>query len=349
MLYLPEDVLNNTGERRCHSLTSWKKILSGSLLSFESLWLLYKTIPAGHAPAFRELAYARARNKSVSYTEITLVTQASTNKLFRLVQLLDHWNGPISCAVYLPSEESIQDLFSFVESQNQLFHNMVTLHTLLERLLPGFSSYPINRLRNLALENIDTEYFFYVDIDFMPSTNMHKHLKDFFIQNKEPKRFSTLYVIPAFELNRGIHKIPGSQGELLDMISRREAQGFHMDHFSPGHNSTNFNQWYSCHTNGTYPIQYQYMFEPYVAGSRYGLHRFDDRFRGYGFNKWTWVAEANFRGYNFEVLCGVFLVHMTHKHNAQRKIHTKIVELQYWYEKIYWPIRYNITIGHHVE
>jgi len=218
---------------------------------------------------------------------------------------------------------------------------------LLENDRGGSSAYPINRLRNLALDNIDTEFFFYSDVDFVPSNNMHDYLKDFFSANKNSNRFSTLYVVPAFEFvgrSGDIKMIPGNKEQLLDMAFSGKVHGFHMDYFASGHNSTNFNHWLNCHSNETYSIKYQYMFEPYVAGSRHSLHRFDDRFRGFGVNKWSWIAEAHFRGYEFVVLCGVFLVHKNHAYDQEkRRISESAQKLQHWYETTYWHSRYNVN------
>jgi len=182
-----------------------------------------------------------------------------------------------------------------------------------------------------------------MDVDFMPSTSMHGYLKDFFSTNKDQDKYSTLYVIPAFELVGGVEyngRAPRTKEDLLDMVSLKMVKGFHMDYFSPGHNSTNFDYWYKCNRFETYSIQYKYMFEPYVVGSTHALHRFDDRLRGYGLNKWVWVAEASFRGYKFKVLCGAFVVHMAHKYNSLRRFSKDVEQMQQWYEEIYWPSRY---------
>lgn len=66
------------------------------------------------------------------------------------------------------------------------------------------------------------------------------------------------------------------------------------------------------------------------------------RFRGFGWNKVSWVTEAYLRDYHFEVLCDLFVIHVNH---ASRKkggldwtAHTQKIGL--WYEQIYWPKRY---------
>ena len=39
--------------------------------------------------------------------------------------------------------------------------------------------YPINFLRNVALEQVLTDYVFLNDVDFMPIPNMYKYLRSF--------------------------------------------------------------------------------------------------------------------------------------------------------------------------
>lgn len=328
----------STGRER-FPVRGLEQILSSQTVPLESLWLLYETIPRNLPLSLREISYVKSPRRSGPYSDVTLVTQMSMIKTDRLVNLLERWDGPVSCAVYLPSIESILDFFSFVKNQkHESFHDMVSLHVILER--PG-AAYPINRLRNLALENIETEYFFYVDVDFIPSQGIYHRLRDFVTLNTNPKRYSTLYVVPAFEVRGSPSVLPRTSDDLSGMILSGKAQGFHMEYFSKGHNSTNFTKWLGCHGK-SYPIEYTYMFEPYVVGSIHSIHHFDARMRGYGLNKWSWFVEANLRGYYFEVLCGIFLVHMDHEH-YQRRIGRDVIALQQWYEKTYWRTRYDVA------
>ena len=328
-------------------------IEEASLFSADTLLSLYDTLPERReSPSFREVSYAFARRDAVAFSgDITLVTQMSMDKFPRLTKLLQRWNGPISCAVYLTSRDSIQKLCSLISQQSEAFHRLVTLHVMLERppsltsILPG---YPFNRLRNLALDNIETEYFFYDDVDFMPSQDAYDYLREFISTNNDPNRFSTLYVIPAFEevmseeiSATNIAAIPSNKEELQMMIELNQAQGFHMDYFKAGHGSTQYNRWYNCTEEGKYQVDYKRGFEPYVLGTRHAIHRFEDRFRGHGHDKQSWISEAHFRGYNFEVLCGAFIFHLYHPEGRARATSAGNVKLNRWYEDIYWKSRYS--------
>ena len=69
------------------------------------------------------------------------------------------------------------------------------------------------------------------------------------------------------------------------------------------------------------------------------------RFRGFGWNRVSWINEANLRGYHFNVLCDLFVVHVNHpnkrkvdEHGHDWTQHTQ--KLGVWYEQTYWPARY---------
>ena len=49
-----------------------------------------------------------------------------------------------------------------------------------------------------------------------------------------------------------------------------------------------------------------------MVGTRHGIPSFDERLRGFGLNTAAWVTEAYLMGYQLEVLCDHFVVHMNH-------------------------------------
>ena len=315
---------------------------------------LYDTIPnatfSATSPPFREVSYAYMRRKPPPSEHITLVTQISVTKFARVLNLLERWNGPVSCAVYLPSPPDIEKLHHFIRGKDRALLDRVTFHVLLERPTPE-SSYPINRLRNLALHGIDTDFFFNCDVDFMPSVNAHDNMVQFLaLPPNAKRRFSTLWVLPAFERFpeapaksvETLALIPETKRELLSLLSQhKKIQPFHIDYFPLGHEPTNFDKWYKCPEGETYPANYSYYFEPYVVGNRYGIPNYIDLFRGFGTNKASWFADAHFAGYRFEVLCTHFVVHMNHPGRETRRLVS--APLKWWFLEQYLPGRYNAS------
>lgn len=130
------------------------------------------------------------------------------DRLTVLERSLLTWTGPVSLAIYIPvkepSEGGIQD-WQRLYVNKKISSLSISLPESSILLVPCLESdnYPINRLRNLALANVQTRYLFLVDADFQPSPGLeanfaaylrHHHHSKF--DKKSPKR---AFVVPAFE------------------------------------------------------------------------------------------------------------------------------------------------------
>ncbi len=259
---------------------------------------LYETLPSSESdstpPPFRDVSHAFPRKKTLPlHHSITLVTQISIPKLSRLLMLFERWNGPISCAVHIPSLAHIQELCLFVQSASQGFRDLVTFHVMLEKPSADYD-YPINHLRNLALHNIETDLFLYADVDFMPKRDAHEDLARFLahwqITHGQDVTYTTVFVLPAFEiLPNGndssvddLEHVPETKLELMSMIDEEKAQSFHVDFFAKGHGATDYWKWYHCKSGDSYGIDFHWSYEPYIIANRYGIPSFIEKFRGYG-------------------------------------------------------------------
>ena len=192
--------------------------------------------------------------------------------------------------MYISNEEAIGALHSLVGQQNRLFRELVTIHLLMESE-PRMKDYPMNRMRNLALANIDTQYFFNDDVDFMPSQNAHDLVRRFMANNTDPRRHHSLYVLPAFEAFgddeagavTSLKHVPPTRERLRQALDAGTVAGFHLEYNAKGQNASDYDRWYACEDEReTYAIEYQWMYEPYVVGSHLAMHLFDDRLRGFG-------------------------------------------------------------------
>ena len=114
---------------------------------------------------FRTHLYYLPHCTSNTTGETTLVTQLSMDRLHMLVPLLERWTGPASIALYLTDAEA-QDFVDHWEGSPSLTSRCnVGFHVMYKE----GNFYPINTLRNLALEHTETDYVFLTDIDFLPS------------------------------------------------------------------------------------------------------------------------------------------------------------------------------------
>ena len=127
---------------------------------------------------------------------ITVATQGSADRIMNLPRLAEKWKGPISMALILFNKAETERLETFLQlvqkvatgeetksdvltfAQATAFNRHVDIHCVhlktFEDSAPQMPRYPINLLRNIALEQILTEYVFVLDIDLIPSTEM-KH------------------------------------------------------------------------------------------------------------------------------------------------------------------------------
>jgi hypothetical protein len=261
--------------------------------------------------------------------DVVLATHASCSKL-KLEVLraqMSNWGGAVSAALYISSEQDIRSLGEFIASVNT-YH--ITIHVMLE--MPQKEGYPHNQLRNLALENIGSDYFVALDADFIPPKDSYSNLVSLVLSNKHFRnqvRNRRLFVLPAFEIfpKKGERfatpdMIPASKNQLKDMVKKKLANGFKMDVFPIGHEPTNFARWLQEDTNlknQFYNIEYSVNFEPYVLGYRPGIPRYWPHFRGFGHNKTSWFLELHRAGYSFGVLTDFYVVHLNHPNNLDLK------------------------------
>jgi len=263
---------------------------------------------------------------------ITIVTQCSIDRLPQLRSMCQAWSGIISVAIYIKENVELCK-----ERLNELFHEMercysvvLDISLLYENNLDRTDSdgvdvlYPINHLRNLALDNASSELVFLLDVDFVPSLNMHEMLinNDMYKDALNvSKKANLALVIPAFEINTNDTSIvahPRTKADIMNMVSLNNASPFHVERFAFGHRNTNYNYWYK--SNEIYGIEYELMYEPYIIIKRQGLRKYDERYRGYGMNKIVHIAGLAMKdNIKFAVLPNIFVSASEHKKSTAYK------------------------------
>jgi hypothetical protein len=258
--------------------------------------------------------------------QVTLVTQSSLDRLPRLAaQVVAYGNAPVSVALFVPSlvaDESGESGGDAVDGEARMLDSIRQFHAQLAAkgvrkmtisLLFGNSPcereydnmYPINNLRNLALDAATTEMVLLVDVDFVPSPQLalvcgggsrdSKRQPPPAISFADVQSFccnGAVLVVPAFEVGTEseLAVLPSTQDELASLWHERRAEGFHVSNFPKGHSPTDFERWFNASL--PYAVTYQENFEPYIIARRVGLPRYDERFRGYGMNKISYLYEV---------------------------------------------------------
>ena len=88
-------------------------------------------------------------------------------------ELCSKWQGPISLALYLSDAEADQLVKLAQNSEVLKKRQNVGYHVVYKE----GDFFPINYLRNVALELSQTDYVFLSDVDFLPSLDTYESLK----------------------------------------------------------------------------------------------------------------------------------------------------------------------------
>ncbi|XP_071099912.1 xylosyl- and glucuronyltransferase LARGE1-like [Haliotis cracherodii] len=245
-------------------------------------------------------------NYNYQYMEddVTLVAQLSMDRLQMLEMICKHWEGPISIALYMSDAEAQQFLRYALGSETLMSRKNVGYHVVYR----DGQFYPVNYLRNVALQQAPTPYVFLADIDFLPMYGLYEYLKKAAPMMELSTQKKAL-VVPAFETQRYRLTFPKSKAELLTMLDMGTLFTFRFHVWPQGHAPTNFAKWRTATT--PYTVSWESDFEPYVV-VRKDVPLYDQRFMGFGWNKVAHTMELDAQGYEFVVLPNAFIIHMPH-------------------------------------
>ncbi|KAJ8340527.1 hypothetical protein SKAU_G00351600 [Synaphobranchus kaupii] len=236
--------------------------------------------------------------------DVTLVAQLSMDRLQMLEAICNHWEGPISLALYMSDAEAQQFLRYAQASEVLKNRKNVGYHIVYKE----GQFYPVNLLRNVALRHANTPYVFLTDVDFLPMYGLYNYLRKSMIQLDMAHTKKAL-VVPAFETLRYRLSFPKSKAELLSMLDMGTLYTFRYHVWTKGHAPTNYAKWRTATT--PYKVEWESDFEPYVVVRR-ECPEYDQRFVGFGWNKVSHIMELDAQEYELMVLPNAFMVHMPH-------------------------------------
>ena len=245
--------------------------------------------------------------------ETTLVTQFSMNRLRTLRLLIEQWDGPLSISMYGSDYESSQfseflSLFGLLSKRNNINIHMIYKEG---------EFYPVNYLRNIAINTVKTAYVFLNDGDFIPMKGLFTYLKRagrVLIDKEHPE---TALVVPAFQTSQFRLNYPKSKRELVQMIKKKSVSTFCPECAHKSHQATNYDVYF--HETKPYLLVWVNRYEPYIV-VRSDVVRYDERFMGYGYNKLAHITLLKAQGYRFIGLPDVFIIHTPHPPTVDREI-----------------------------
>ncbi|XP_075234246.1 beta-1,4-glucuronyltransferase 1 isoform X2 [Lycorma delicatula] len=211
---------------------------------------------------------------------VCLATQSSIEKMYSIVEVSQHWTGPISVALFAAGDMEYKLMKGYVKylrrcystvRERVIFHVMfpkekvpsttnkiestdnmdcehpdLVLNSLLKMRTSDVvrwrvrNPYPQNHLRNLARKNCQTNYVFLTDVDIIPSNNLADELNAFL---KETKcKGHCAYVIPTFELDERV-RFPRNKTDLIRLAGKGLARPFHQKVFIYNQFATNTSRW----------------------------------------------------------------------------------------------------------
>ena len=269
--------------------------------------------------------------KSISFT---LVTQTSENRLWMLEEFCSVWQGDLSVAVFTNRTsysiiERVKNMGCSIERVNVILLPPEGHHMGEEAL----QQYPVNKLRNLALAQVKTSHFLYLDIDFWPSPDLQAVLEaDQMRRQIASLGVKVAFVVPVFQLMRqcgatdhcrpaNILAMPRKRLSLVRKIKTRSVFQFDPSNYG-GHGSTRYVDWVNQSPTEILeiPCVKSDRYEPYVV-ARYcnELPPFQEVFEGYGRNKMTWIMQLRRMGYRFFQISS-FACHYPHQQSATRRL-----------------------------
>jgi len=260
-------------------------------------------------------------NISAEDVDFTLAIHLSRKRLGLMAGHCRRWAGhPISVAVGTPNTTRwTRKLLTSLGCSKKY----VKLQTVM--FVEGNESYPVNKLRNMALEGVNTSHAILLDADFLPSKDLYDNLILHRQRLTNPKK---AIVIPAFDSNiSSVLRIPDNKKGLLNAFGypgrwrhgrNKLVREFAFDYRvnQGGHSSTDYKKWlYQKNETKLAPITClkSPRYEPYLA-FRYcqDLPPFQEQFSGYGQNKITWMLHFRRAGYKLYQLGPAFVVHVQH-------------------------------------
>lgn len=247
---------------------------------------------------------------------VSLLTQLSVDRLDSLVSLAAAWQSRLSAAVIVRSVEELATLQRRYAAE-PLLRQLASLHLLIGS---AEEKYPVNRLRNVALEHErHAEFVLMVDVDFICNPGMAGELNALVARlwDSGDEQRPLCAVVPAFELLPGV-AYPRSKEALRRLYYTLAAFQVHYFKGVHAHQPTDYPRWMDAVQGAHYQIAYDYLYEPYVVLRRQQSPRYDEDFIGYGNDKASHAYELQAAGFRFVVAPDSFIIHRDHGEPAWR-------------------------------
>jgi hypothetical protein len=277
----------------------------------------------------------------------TLVTQFSIHRLWILKETCTRWKSPIVAVVFVPSDMTLGQRNTFGSFSAVACPHLQLIQYIGTPEESKTDHYPVNRLRNIGLDAVNTSHIMVADVDFVPSKDLDETIQ---VSLKQLHSYAPgegenhhAVIVPAFErkpptpcesesqcaqyLQTDSSFIPHTFEELGKCVGSKDCIVFQSDNNWEGHHSTNSGDWLQKKWYEDEEKKHlkqlecfdSMRYEPYVvirwcpsSSSKPVAPHYDERFYGYGKNKIELISHLRFMGYRFSILPEGFIVHNPH-------------------------------------
>lgn len=246
---------------------------------------------------------------------ISLVSQLTLDRLPALERMAAAWQGPVTAALYILRDAQRDALLQAI-AKSGVLQRWVTFALVWADGGPwAFETlglYPINTLRNVAVNATRSEFGMFLDVDFVVSATAGEAWRAFRDSGyaARARLVRSAFVVPAFEWVDRPAAMPADKSALLRAVAARLLQQVHANKYAPAHNAINYTRWLGA--SAAYAIRYEHEFEPYFVARIDGLPPWDERFVGYGYDKVVHVLTMAVMGYELVVQPHLFIAHYDH-------------------------------------
>ena len=184
------------------------------------------------------------RRRTGSGGKVTLCTQLTPERLHHLQHIAKHWGGPVSAAIYVGHRNSSQGdettaISNFWDTAADDIKSFLDIHLVYDDKRPWFSTsaggqqnpYPINLLRQIALDAAQTKWVMVLEADMVPVPNAQKLVERSWGEmmetyNREPN--GAAFVVPFYisrvqlDNGRAIERFPSNKKALKENLASVE-------------------------------------------------------------------------------------------------------------------------------
>ncbi|EGC35495.1 hypothetical protein DICPUDRAFT_152182 [Dictyostelium purpureum] len=278
--------------------------LVGGLLGGGGEPKIIVTLPHGINATYIKEEYAYRAIGDIESYEITIVTQFTIDRMDRIAMMADIWRAPISAAVYIRNQSDIDSVFKLVRNSFSVAQ-FVDIHF----LYSNQTRYPVNNLRNLALVNARTDWTLLLDVDFVTNEGMYEYLQSLLKEIDKNKLVS--FIIPSFSSSISHYDFPTGKVDLIQMVEAGDIKIINKNVCPRCHGPTDYSRWFSAVE--PYKVDYRWLYEPFLLYNKSQIELYDERLKGYGFDKNSHTFGMAAQGFSFYVLPEAWIIHMNHK------------------------------------